>query len=627
MTTEPQETTKLHGGRLVARRLKAHGVTKLFTLSGGHLFSIYDGCRTEGIDLVDVRHESAAAFAAEGWAKVTREPGVCALTAGPGVTNGMSALGSAQQNHSPMLVLGGRAPALRWGQGSLQEIDHVPFVRPLVKLAATASSTAEIPALIDDAWAEALRPHSGPTFLDFPLDHVFMEAEEAEPAEATPHPPAGPDGRMLDRAVALLRDAERPVIMAGTNLYWGHGEEPLRELAEAAGIPVFLNGLARGCLPADHPQLLLARAQRRAEGRRRRARDRRADGLPARLRPVVRRGLRADRARRRRARARAPARGRGRALRRPGGHAAHAGRRHRGRRLDARAGTSTCAAWSEEKRAGEREQLADDRAPLHPLRVYKELGEVLDRDAIVICDGGDFASYAGRAIESYEPGCWLDPGPFGCLGCGPGYALAAKLARPERQVVLLLGDGAFGFSGMEWDTLARHGVGVVGVMGNNGIWGLEKHPMEFLYGYSVVADLRPGTRYDRVVESLGGHGALVREPAELKPALERALAAERTGARERADGPVGRVSAVREPRLKTRSRLAAGRGGFKLAPSGRAGVRALGAFGRPRRREAPCFMRQSPGSMCRGTTAGGTTALTDETSIPPLSTGRHSTNV
>jgi acetolactate synthase-1/2/3 large subunit len=183
-------------------------------------------------------------------------------------------------------------------------------------------------------------------------------------------------------------------------------------------------------------------------------------------------------------------------------------------------------ATEDEKRAAEREQLDDDRAPLHPLRVYKELGAVLDRDAIVICDGGDFASYAGRAIESYEPGCWLDPGPFGCLGCGPGYALAAKLARPERQVVLLLGDGAFGFSGMEWDTLARHGVGVVGVMGNNGIWGLEKHPMEFLYGYSVVADLRPETRYDSMVEALGASGALVREPGELRPALERALAAD-----------------------------------------------------------------------------------------------------
>src|SRR3977135_1190072 len=181
MSTESvQETATFHGGRLIARRLKAHGVSKLFTLSGGHLFSIYDGCREEGIDIVDVRHESTAAFAAEGWAKVTREAGVCALTAGPGVTNGMSAIAAAQANHSPMVVLGGRAPALRWGQGSLQEIDHVPFVRPLTKLAATPESTAEIPGLLDDAFAAALTPHFGPVFVDFPLDYVFMEAPEPD---------------------------------------------------------------------------------------------------------------------------------------------------------------------------------------------------------------------------------------------------------------------------------------------------------------------------------------------------------------------------------------------------------------------------------------------------------------
>src|SRR6266566_2042126 len=164
---ESAEEKQPHGGLLAARRLKSHGVSKLFTLSGGHLFSLYDGCRAEGIDLIDTRHESAAAFAAEGWAKVTREPGVCALTAGPGVTNGMSALGSAQQNNSPILVLGGRAPAMRWGQGSLQEIDHVPFVRPLTKLAATPGSTAEIPALLDMAFHAALAPHGGAGFVDF----------------------------------------------------------------------------------------------------------------------------------------------------------------------------------------------------------------------------------------------------------------------------------------------------------------------------------------------------------------------------------------------------------------------------------------------------------------------------
>jgi acetolactate synthase-1/2/3 large subunit len=158
------------------------------------------------------------------------------------------------------------------------------------------------------------------------------------------------------------------------------------------------------------------------------------------------------------------------------------------------------------------------------MRLYAELAKTLDRDAIVIGDGGDLVSYAGKVIDSYRPGCWLDPGPFGCLGTGPGYALAAKLAHPDRQVVMVIGDGAFGFTGMEFDTLARHGVNVVGVMGNNGIWALEKHPMEFLYGYSVAADLRPETRYDQVVAALGGHGEMVSRPDDVAPAIERAFA-------------------------------------------------------------------------------------------------------
>jgi acetolactate synthase-1/2/3 large subunit len=526
MSTDTEPTTRVHGGRIVARRLKAHGLTKLFTLSGGHLFSIYDGCRAEGIDIVDVRHEQTAAFAAEGWAKVTREPGVCALTAGPGVTNGMSAIAGAQQNHSPMLVLGGRAPALRWGQGSLQEIDHVPFVRPLVKFAATPDETGEIAGLVDEALAVAVAPHSGPAFVDFPLDHVFTESDDPGVEGGLPRAWEGPgaDGAALDRAAALLREAERPVIMAGSNLYWGRGEDALRALAEALGVPVFLNGLARGCLPADHP-LFFSRARGTAlKG---------CDlalvlGVPMDFRLgfgasfaeeaeiVV-----ADVAEPERAHPRPVAAELYGAL--PATLAALA---------EAARGGPDRTAWVEriraderERRAAEREERMDDRAPLHPMRLYAELAEVLDRDAIVVGDGGDFVSYAGRVVDTYTPGCWLDPGPYGCLGTGPGYALAAKLARPDRQVVLLVGDGAFGFSGMEWDTLARHGVHVVGVVGNNGIWALEKHPMEFLYGYSVAAELRPETRYDAVVEALGGSGELVRTPGELRPALERALAA------------------------------------------------------------------------------------------------------
>ncbi len=517
------QTRELHGGRLIARRLKAHGVSKLFTLSGGHLFSIYDGCRAEGIEIVDVRHEQTAAFAAEGWAKVTREPGVCALTAGPGVTNGMSAIASAQANHTPMLVLGGRAPALRWGQGSLQEIDHVPFVRPLCKLATTAQSTAEIPGLVDEALSLALAPHGGPTFLDFPLDYVFMSAPEPDGMPQRAPSPKGPDAGELERAATLLREAERPVVMAGTDLYWGHGEQALLELVETLRVPVYLNGLARGCVAADH-ELFFSRTRSQALGD--------ADvalviGVPMDFRLGFGGSFGADTAivaidvaEPQRPHPREPsAELYGELASTLGDLCAAAG----GAALASSSWIADLRGAETQRRESERAELQDARAPLHPMRLYAELARVLERDAIVIGDGGDFVSYAGRMIDSYAPGCWLDPGPFGCLGTGTGYALAAKLAHPDRQVVLLLGDGAFGFSGMEFDTLARHGVNVVGVMGNNGIWALEKHPMEFLYGYSVAADLRPGTRYDQVVQALGGHGELVRRPEDLGPALQRAF--------------------------------------------------------------------------------------------------------
>jgi len=524
MAASTQTGTQRHGGHLIARRLRAHGVSKLFTLSGGHLFSIYDGCRAEGIDIVDVRHESCAAFAAEGWAKVTRTPGVAALTAGPGVTNGLSAIASAKLSNSPMLVLGGRAPAMRWGQGSLQEIDHVPFVAPLTKLAATAQSTAEIAPLIDEALACAMRPHGGPTFLDFPLDYVFMEAEEVASEARLPRPGAQPgaDGDAIERAAAVLAGAQRPVIMAGTNLYWDHGEDALLELAQTLRIPVFLNGLARGCVPADH-ELFHSRARGMGLSG--------ADvalviGVPMDFRLGFGSAfgedteiIVIDAAE--------PGRAHPRAVTAElyGGLPATLStlREAVGEALSTSAWLGDLQTEEAAKREAERAEREDGRGPLHPLRLYAELSAMLDRDAIVIGDGGDFVSYAGRVIDTYQPGCWLDPGPFGCLGTGPGYALAAKLAHPDRQVVLLLGDGAFGFSGMEYDTLARHGVNVVGVMGNNGIWGLEKHPMEFLYGYSVAADLRPGTRYDQVVEALGGHGELVERPEDLRPALERSL--------------------------------------------------------------------------------------------------------
>jgi acetolactate synthase I/II/III large subunit len=525
MSTDAVSAQTIHAGRLIARRLKAAGVEIVFTLSGGHLFSVYDGCRDEGIRLIDTRHEQTATFAAEGWSKVTRSPGVAALTAGPGVTNGMSAMAAAQQNQSPLVVLGGRAPASRWGMGSLQEIDHVPFVAPLARFAATASSADVAGRLVDEALRAAVTAPSGVAFVDFPMDHAFSMSQDsdiaARPGALTDLPTApAPDGDALDRAAAMLAAAHRPVLMAGTNVWWGHAEAALLRLAEERQIPVLMNGMARGTVPADHP-LAFSRARAKALGE--------ADvalivGVPMDFRLgfggvfgshtqlVV-----ADRVKPEREHPRPVAAGLYGDLTSILTALAAPGDTSRQDWIGELRTVETAA------RDLEKAELGDDRIPLHPMRVYAELAQLLERDTIVVIDAGDFGSYAGRVIDSYLPGCWLDSGPFGCLGSGPGYALAAKLARPDRQVVLLQGDGAFGFSGMEWDTLVRHGVPVVSVIGNNGIWGLEKHPMEALYGYSVVAELRPGTRYDEVVRALGGHGEPVSTPAELRPALERAF--------------------------------------------------------------------------------------------------------
>jgi thiamine pyrophosphate-dependent acetolactate synthase large subunit-like protein len=523
-TEQVEQKTAVHGGRLVAQALRSRGVSKLFSLSGGHLFSIYDGCKEEGIEVVDTRHEQSAAFAAIGWAKATREPGVCALTAGCGVTNGMSAIASARADGVPLVTLGGRAPEMRWGMGSLQEIDHLPFVKPLVKSAQTVREPAKIARTTAEAIDTAAEPPLGPTFVDYPLDVVFSEAEAG-----APDPPAVPEhvAEGTEQAAKLLAEAERPAIMAGTNLYWARAESELPELAEALGIPVFLNGLGRGCLPPDH-ELYFSRA--RGEGLKgcdaclvigvpldfrlgfgrsiaEQAKLIQLDFAPSRLEKTRRPDL-----------------------------ALHGdiGATLTAIRQSAPGDGRRTSAWVEqlrrtetEKRAEEQELLDDGRAPLHPMRVYAELGEFLDRDAIVVGDGGDFVSFAGRVWETWEPGTWMDPGPYGCLGAGPGQAIGAKLAHPERQVCLLLGDGAFGFSGMEFDTMVRHHLPIVAVMGNNGIWALEHHPMKFLYGYSLAAELRPETRYDEVVSALGGHGELVRSPDQLRPALDRAFASGR----------------------------------------------------------------------------------------------------
>jgi thiamine pyrophosphate-dependent acetolactate synthase large subunit-like protein len=523
-----------HGGVLALAAARRYGVSVMFTLSGGHVFPLYDAAAKGGqpLRMVDVRHEQTAVFAAEATARLTRAPGLAAVTAGPGVTNSVSAVATAWFNGAPVVVLAGRAPDYRWGAGSLQEIDHPPLLAPVTKRAWTEHTTAKVAASVDEAFRIALTPHRGPVFLDISLEAIYGQAEAdlGDPVAGFPVAPlavTGPDPGDISRIADLLRAARRPVLILGSDVWLGGAEAAARRAAEELRLPVVANGQARGVLPGGH-DLLVTRARSVAL--------READLVLVVGAPLdFRLAYGSFGPEKEPAQVVHVADG-------PDGVASHvplaaSASGDLAAFFDAMAAEppgppAATRDWvprlAEAVRAAQDRDaplMASDAEPVHPARVYAELLRVLDDDAVVIGDGGDFVSFAGKYIEPARPGGWLDPGPFGCLGTGLGYAIAARLARPSAQVVAMLGDGAAGFSLMDADTLVRHRLPVVIVCGNNGAWGLEKHPMRALYGYDVLADLQPGCRYDEVVRALGGAGELVTTPSGIAPALRRAFAA------------------------------------------------------------------------------------------------------
>jgi thiamine pyrophosphate-dependent acetolactate synthase large subunit-like protein len=537
MVTDRQAVT--HGGAQAVAAARAHGAQTIFTLSGGHVFPVYDGAvkADPPMPILDVRHEQTAVFAAEATARLTRIPGFAVLTAGPGVTNGISAITTAHFNGSSLVVLGGRAPDYRWGAGSLQEFDHPDLLAPITKRAWTEHSSAGVGHAVSEAFTLAATRHRGPVFLDVSLEALFgspapdqaaggMPADAGVLAEDT-----APDAGSIAEVVARLARAERPVLVLGSDVWLDGVEEAARSAAEDLALPVVANGQGRGILPPGH-KLLVTRARSAAFGQ--------ADlvivvGTPLDFRlgygeyggkngaPPAQVIHVAD--------AQSQV-----ATHRPLAASAAGGLAAFFTELASQAQRSGLnpvwtASWlpaltqaCESAVAADAGLLTSDAYPIHPMRIYGELAPLLEPDAVVIGDGGDFVSYAGKYIEPRQPGGWLDPGPYGCLGTGLGYAIAARIARPLAQVVLLLGDGAAGFSLMDADTLVRHRLPVVMICGNNGIWGLEKHPMQALYGYDVAADLQPECRYDQVVAALGGAGELVTRPEDIGPALGRAFA-------------------------------------------------------------------------------------------------------
>jgi acetolactate synthase-1/2/3 large subunit len=525
------QTIEGHSGELAVAVARQHGVETMFTLSGAHVFPMYDGAvkADPPMRLLDVRHEQTAAFAAEATGKLTRVPGLAVLTAGPGVTNGVSAIAQAQFAGSPMVVVGGRAPANRWGSGSLQELDQPPIVASVSKLARTLHTAADVLPGMHEAFTAAGSSHRGPVFVDVPMDEFFNVAKGERPTVG-PLRGADPDTDAIDRIVRLLAEASRPVLILGTDVWADRAEEAALRFVEAVGVPVITNGMGRGVIPGGHP-LLVTKARGQALGG--------ADlvvvvGTPLDFRLGY--GVFGGKEE-------------GSAVAQvvhvadsPGqvsGHATLAdsvsgdltavfdslqASLERGPKPDWSAWVGQLQDTVAAATTRDLELLGAEADPIHPARIYGELVPRLADDAVVIGDGGDFVSFAGKFVEPKRPGGWLDPGPYGCLGAGLGSAIAARLARPSAQVVLLLGDGAAGFSLMDVDTLVRHNLPVVIVMGNNSAWGLEKGPMQMLYGYDVAADLAPRTAYHDVVKALGGAGEMVTDPKQIGPALDRAFA-------------------------------------------------------------------------------------------------------
>jgi acetolactate synthase-1/2/3 large subunit len=519
----------LTGGELVARVLAREGVAAIFTLCGGHVLSIYDACLRHGIRIIDVRHEQAAAHAADAWARLTRGLGVAVVVPGPGVTDAVTGVANAHAARSPLLLIGGGSPLGLKGRGALQEMDQVSLLAPITKGAWAVPEPRLISEYLSRAIDVALTGQPGPVFVEIAIDLLMSTADERDAPLPAPgargRPAPAPDA--VERVAALLASAERPAVVAGSGVYWDGAWDALAGLAERAGLPVFTNGMGRGCVPHDHPMAFqLARGLALRE----------ADvvlvlGTPLDFRlgygqaPAFGDGAQV-------VMVDADGRDFGRNRTLAEGLAADVGRTLSALHAALPAGLSArTESWRRrlrEKEEAERQKQAvlsaSDQTPITHYRLAAELAAVMDGRTCLVADGGDVVTCASKIVPLSRPAQWLDPGPLGVLGVGPPFALAAKALQPDRRVLLLSGDGAFGLNGMELETAVRFDLPLVCVVGNDGGWGMIRSVQQTFYGRErAVATSLPFTRYDRLVEALGGEGETIEDPRRLRPALERAL--------------------------------------------------------------------------------------------------------
>jgi acetolactate synthase I/II/III large subunit len=523
---------KMDGGKLAARALKEAGVECVFTLSGGHVMAIYDGCLDENIKVVDVRHEQAAVHAADAWSRLNPGKIGCAiLTAGPGVTDGLTGVANAWRANSPILVIGGQGPLNNLRRGSLQEMDHVSVMRPVTKWADTCYDTRRIPDYIEMGIRHAVSGNPGPSFLEIPMDVLSGQVELDDvrfPKMRTQPPALSPPRESVEEALTILRNAKKPVMMAGTSVKWSNAASKVQEFIEKTHIPTFVNGMGRGTVKPGTPELM---------NRVRKEAIQQCDvficaGVLLDFRLGFGRSIPAD----------------AKIIQMDIENELIGTNRSADASIVGNLAMSFTQMMEIMDEVGddidltewrdqllEREQalesdfaanLNSDEVPIDPLRMCREVRDfVADKDVILIGDGGDIVAQASKVLPIPAENCWMDPGPLGTLGVGMPFALAAQIAKPDKRVLIIYGDGSFGLNGFEYDTAVRFDLPIVGIVGVDGVWGQMIRPQAAIYGVNrVIATKLNFTRYDKIVEAMGGHGEYCERPEEIGPALERAFA-------------------------------------------------------------------------------------------------------
>ncbi|RJP18699.1 MAG: thiamine pyrophosphate-binding protein [Candidatus Abyssobacteria bacterium SURF_5] len=515
------------GGILAARMLKAEGVDYIFSLVGGHIYALYDACRDAGIKIVDVRHEEAAAHMAEGFSLVTGKPGVCVVTAGPGFTNMITGVAAAAVANSPIICLAGHSGIREYDTGALQDLNQIDIIKPLTKLSRTVYQTERIPEYMAMAFRHCLAGRPGPVYLEIPLDVFYNQVDESgvEMPERyrTQTRPAG-DPAEIEKALALLQQAKRPLVVAGSGVWWSQAHKELQAFVEKSGIPAFTRNNGRGAISDKHPLCFGVSAL---------AGLFKADValiIGTQLNNTLAYGKFPPELKVIQVDIEPSVIGHNRAI--DVGIIGDA--KNVLRQLTDGIEQRSYDVWVETLRQAKAKRaernrpfMESDKIPIHPLRLCRELTNFIDEDTIVCIDGGDISVFGSMVLPACTPAQHLANGAssFGCLGVGLPYGLAAKLARPEKKVLVLCGDGSFGFNAMEFDTALRHNLPIVCVIGNDGCWGMMRHGAEAVVGADriVGCDL-PLRKYHKVVEALGGHGELVERPSDIRPAIERAFA-------------------------------------------------------------------------------------------------------